>query len=165
MAPSELLVYPDARLRQVSLEVIDFGERLRNFVANLEATMRAGPSAVGIAAPQVGRLERIVIVDASSRKGVSHHGRQVMINPRIVMEEGSVVGREGCLSVPDFTGNVERAERITIESQDESGQMMRFDMEGFEARVALHEIDHLDGRLFIDRVVSRHDLFRRKVYR
>lgn len=165
MAVRELLVYPDLRLRQVSAAVDRFDDALRAFVADLEETMRAGPAAVGIAAPQVGNHRRIVIVDASSRQGVAHHGRLVLINPRIADREGEESGREGCLSVPDYTGNVVRAARIVVVAQDESGAPLRIDMEGFEARVAQHEIDHLDGLLFTDRVVSRRDLFRRKVYR
>ncbi len=165
MPVRELLVYPDPRLRRVAVEVECFDAELRAFIADLEETMRAGPAAVGIAATQVGELRRIVIVDVSGRAGVSGHGRLVLVNPRIVARDGEIVGREGCLSVPDYTGNVARAERITLESRDETGAPRRHDMEGFEARVAQHELDHLDGLLFTDRVVSRRDLFRRKVYR
>lgn len=165
MPVRELLVYPDPRLRRVAVEVECFDAELRAFIADLEETMRAGPAAVGIAATQVGDPRRIVIVDVSGRSGVSGHGRLVLVNPSIVARGGEVVGREGCLSVPDYTGNVARAERITLESRDETGAYRRHDMEGFEARVAQHEIDHLDGMLFTDRVVSRRDLFRRKVYR
>lgn len=165
MAVLELLVYPDERLKRVSTAVEQFDDALRAFIADLEETMRAGPAAVGIAAPQVGNAQRIIIVDASGKPAVRQHGRLALINPRIVASEGEVVGREGCLSVPDYTGNVTRAERITLEAEDEHGRTRRYDMEGYEARVALHEIDHLDGKLFLDRIVSRRDLFRRKVYR
>lgn len=164
MAVLSLLVHPDPLLRRMAVEVERFDAELRDFIADLEETMRAGPAAVGIAATQVGDLRRIVIVDVSGRAGVPGHGRLVLVNPRIVSRDGEVVGREGCLSVPDYTGNVARAERITLESHDESGACRRHDMEGFEARVAQHELDHLDGLLFTDRVVSHRDLFRRKVY-
>ncbi len=158
----EIITWPDERLRRVAEPVEDFGSGLAVFAAALEATMRAGPAAVGIAAPQVGRLLRLVIVDASARKG-PNHGRLVLVNPEIVDWEGSVVGREGCLSVPELTGNVVRAERIVVEAQDIDGDERRFEMAGFEAPVAQHEIDHLDGRLFIDRIIShRRDLFRRR---
>jgi peptide deformylase len=74
-------------------------------------------------------------------------------------------GREGCMSVPDFTGNVIRAEKIKLKAQDETGNWHEYEMEGFEARAVQHEIDHLDGLLFLDRLVSRRsDLFKRKVY-
>lgn len=165
MAVLTLLVHPDPRLRRVAAEVEYFDDGLRAFVGDLEDTMRAGPAAVGIAAPQVGDPRRVVIVDASSRKGVSSHGRLVLVNPRIVARGDEAVGREGCLSVPDYTGNVVRAARITLEARDETGALRFYEMEGFEARVVQHEIDHLDGLLFIDRVLGRRDLFRRKVYR
>ncbi len=158
----EIITWPDDRLRRVAEPVETFDAELAAFAAGLEATMRAGPAAVGIAAPQVGHLLRLVIVDASARKCV-HHGRLVLVNPEIVDWEGSVVGREGCLSVPELTGNVVRAERIVVEARDIDGGERRIEMEGFEARVAQHEIDHLDGRLFIDRIIShRRDLFRRR---
>lgn len=165
MALLPVLVHPDPRLREVAAEVRRFDEELRAFVADLDDTLRAGPAAVGIAAPQVGRLQRIVIVDASVRPKTPNHGRLVLVNPRIAAREGSAVGREGCLSVPDYTGNVARAERIVLEAQDEYGAPHRYEMEGFEARLVQHELDHLDGTLFIDRLLSRRDLFRRKVYR
>lgn len=167
MAGLEILTHPDPRLREVSAPVPRCDDALRAFVAELEETMRAGPAAVGIAAPQVGRAERVVVIDTSARATPgTGHGRVVLVNPEISAWQGTVVGREGCLSVPDFTGNVIRAERITIDALDEHGGTRRYEMEGFEARVAQHEIDHLDGLLFLDRLVSRRrDLFRRKDYR
>ena len=166
MALLEILQYPDKRLKQACDEVVLFDETLRTFIADLEETMRAGPGGVGIAAPQVGRLEQIALVDVSAKKKIKHHGRIVLINPEIIDWQGSVVGREGCMSVPDFTGNVIRAETITLEAQDESGERQRYEMEGYEARAVQHELDHLKGMLFLDRLVSRRsDLFKRKVYK
>ena len=128
--------------------------------------MRAGPPSVGIAAPQVGRFERIVIIDVSSKPDIPNHGKLVLINPKIVSKQGSVVGREGCLSVPDYTGNVMRAEALTLQALNLVGKTVNYQMEGFEARAISHEIDHLDGLLFLDRLVSRRNsLFRRKVYK
>lgn len=166
MAVLDILTYPDERLKRAAEPVEAFDEELRAFVADLEQTMRAGPGGVGIAATQVDRLQRIVIVDCSvTRKPVPNHGRLVLINPEVTQWEGMDVGREGCMSVPDYTGNVIRAERITLEAQDEHGQTHQYGFEGFEARAVQHEIDHLDGLLFLDRLVSRrNDLFRRKVY-
>ena len=165
MAVLKVLVYPDERLRQKSQPVMKFDEFLLNFVGDLEETMRLGPPSVGIAAPQVGRFERIILVDVSCKPEIKNHGRLVMINPEIADKEGNVVGREGCLSVPDYTGNVSRWERIQVRAFDESGARQTYDMEGFEARAVQHEMDHLDGLLFLDRLVSRRDgLFRRKVY-
>ena len=167
MALLEILTVPDERLKRMSESVKVFDDELRAFIADLEETRRAGPAAVGIAAPQVDRLQRIVIVDCSqTRKPVANHGHLVLLNPEITEWDGLDLGREGCLSVPDYTGNVVRAQALTLEARDEYGEPRRYEMEGFEARVAQHEIDHLDGLLFIDRVVSRrNDLFRRKVYR
>ncbi len=159
----ELLQYPDPRLKQVSTPVQDFTLELSSFIQDLEATMRNGPGGVGIAAPQVGRFERIVLVDVSGKPRVSHHGRLVLINPEILAREGRVKGREGCMSVPDYTGNVVRAEQIQLRACDEQGQVHEYAMQGYEARAVQHEIDHLDGLLFLDRLVSRrHDLFQRK---
>jgi peptide deformylase len=166
MAVLDILTYPDVRLKHVADAVENIDAELIAMISDLEATMRAGPAAVGIAAPQIGISRRIVIVDASARPKIRHHGRLVLINPEITAWEGSVTGREGCLSVPDYTGNVLRAETIAVEALDEHGALQRYDMEGFEARVAQHEIDHLNGLLFLDSLVSRrNDLFRRKVNR
>ncbi len=166
----EILKYPDQRLKQESQPVVLFDDALRAFVDDLEETMRAGPGGVGIAAPQVGRFERIVIVDISAMRklpaGSSCSGRMLLINPEITEWDGMVMGREGCMSVPDYTGNVIRAESIHFTACDEFGQSHAYACEGFEARAVQHEVDHLDGLLFLDRLVSRRtDLFRRKVYR
>ncbi len=161
----ELLQYPDPRLKQVSTTVQNFDAQLRAFIADMEQTMRAGPAGVGIAAPQVARFERIVIVDVSSKPKIKHHGRLVLINPEILASQGTLKGREGCMSVPDYTANIIRAEHIQLKARDEHGKVQEYEMQGFEARAVQHEIDHLDGILFLDRLVSRrHDLFRRKVY-
>jgi peptide deformylase len=165
MAVLPILTLPDERLRRVCEPVTRFDDGLGAFIADLDETRRAGPAAVGIAAPQVGCFQRIVIVDVSGKKGVSSHGFMVLVNPEIVHWEGFEIGREGCLSVPDFTGNVIRATRIRLSAQDPRGEPLQLEMGGFEARAVQHEIDHLDGLLFVDRVVSRRtDLFRRKVY-
>lgn len=166
MAVLPILTYPDPLLKRVAEPVSDFDDALRAFIADLEETRATGPAAVGIAAPQVGRAQRIIIVDCSlSRRPCPNHGYLQLVNPEIVAWDGHEVGREGCLSVPDYTGNVIRAQRITLEARDPWGQALRFEMEGFEARAVQHEMDHLEGMLFLDRVVSRrNDLFRRKVY-
>ncbi|RLA38211.1 MAG: peptide deformylase [Gammaproteobacteria bacterium] len=165
MALLEILAYPDPRLKQVSEPIAAVDNALRALIADIEETMRAGPGGVGIAAPQVGHFVRVVIVDVPPRKKSSSHGRQVLVNPEITEWDGMVIGREGCMSVPDYTGNVIRAERITLHALDEQGLVREFEMHGFEARAVQHEIDHLDGFLFLDRLVSRrNDLFRRKIY-
>ena len=162
MAVLDILVYPDPRLKQISKPVTCFDNSLRSFVLDLEETLRAGPGGVGIAAPQVGRFERIVIVDVSCKPKIKHHGRLILINPEILSKEGSSVGREGCLSVPEYTGNVARAKFIRLRAQNEYGDTCEFKMERYEARAVQHEMDHLDGLLLLDRLVSRRDLFRRQ---
>ncbi len=166
MAVLDILQYPDSRLKQVSTPVTAFDEDLRHLLRDLEDSMRAGPGSVGIAAPQVNRFVRVVIVDVSSKPKISHHGCLRLVNPEIVWRDGAVKGREGCMSVPDYTGNVVRAAAVRLRAQDMDGEWREWDCQGYEARAVQHELDHLDGLLFLDRVVSlRHDLFRRKVYR
>lgn len=166
MALLEILTIPDSRLKQESLPVEVFDDALRAFIQDLEETMRSAPGGIGIAAPQVGRFQRIVILDLSSKSKIKNHGRLILINPEITHWEGMVKGREGCMSVPDYTGNVIRAEKIKFSAFDEFGQQHHYETEGFEARAVQHEVDHLDGILFIDRLVSRRtDLFQRKNYK
>ena len=116
MAVLDILVYPDPRLAQISSPVESFDVELLSFIFDLEETMRAGPPSVGIAAPQVGHFERIIIVDVSSKPKIPNHGRLILINPNILCKQGSMVGREGCLSLLEYTGNVSRAEKITLQA-------------------------------------------------
>jgi len=166
MAILEILKIPDPRLKEVSEQVEQFDDVLHAFIADLEETRQVGPAAVGIAAPQVGYFQRIIILDCSqTRKPIPNHGHLILVNPEITHWDGFELGREGCLSVPDYTGNVIRAEGIKLVAQDLAGESHEYEMEGYEARALQHEVDHLDGLLFLDRVVSRRtDLFQRKVY-
>lgn len=165
MALLEVLTIPDPRLKQESEPVEQFDASLRDFVNDLEATMRSSPGGVGIAAPQVARFQRIVIVDVSSKPKIKNHGRLILINPEITEWQGMEKGREGCMSVPDYTGNVIRARSIKLNAYDEFGALHSYEFEAYEARAVQHEIDHLDGILFLDRLVSRRaDLFQRKTY-
>ena len=164
MSLFDVLTIPDPRLKQVSEPVEQFDIALQAFVNDLEATMRASPGGVGIAAPQVAHFSRIVIVDVSAKKNIKHHGRLVLINPEITEWEGMQKGREGCMSVPDYTGNVIRAKKIKLKAYNEFGILIDYECDGYEARAIQHEIDHLDGILFLDRLVSRRtDLFERNV--
>ncbi|MDH5544314.1 MAG: peptide deformylase [Gammaproteobacteria bacterium] len=166
MAVKEILTYPDERLKRLAEKVERFDSELRDLIADLEQTRQAGPAAVGIAAPQIGYNKRIVIVDVSGRKKTHNHGYLVLVNPEITEWEGFEVGREGCLSVPDYTGNVIRAEKISLQAYDPQGNTIKIETHGFEARAIQHELDHLDGLLFLDRLVSRrNDLFERKNYK
>jgi peptide deformylase len=121
-------------------------------------TMRSFPGCVGLAAPQIGELVRVAVVDCSEHpRAVDPNGLMVLVNPRITWSEGAELAREGCLSIPELTGNVRRATSLEIDGKLSVG---------FEARCIQHELDHLDGVLFLDRVESlAHDLFVRKVYR
>jgi len=162
MAVREILVHPDACPKQIATAVTDFGEVLDALYKDLEDTLLQAPGCVGIAAPQIGCSQRVVMVDVRD----SEYGRLLLVNPEIVRHEGLVRGREGCLSVPDFTGNVIRADSIIVQARDRHGREQELSFSGFEARVVQHELDHLDGLLFLDRLISRrHDLFRRKAYK
>ncbi|HKJ21604.1 MAG TPA: peptide deformylase [Gammaproteobacteria bacterium] len=166
MAILDVLTYPDERLKQTPGPVAEFDDALRRIVSDLQETMDSASHCVGLAATQLGIAARIALVDVSKRPKIANHGRLVLINPEIKAWEGLAVGREGCLSVPDYTGNVIRAERIDIHWFDEHGEEHEARLEGFEARAVQHEVDHLNGLLFLDRLVShRNDLFRRKVYK
>ena len=153
----EVLRYPHPALKEVAREAHNDGE-IERVARDLEDTMDAFGHCVGLAATQLGEMLRIVVVDVSGhRKAASSNGRLLLVNPRIVAAEGAEVGREGCLSIPDLTANVRRATRIEVEAGDR-----RIVSEGFEARCLQHEIDHLDGLLFLDRVDSlTADVFRR----
>ena len=165
MAARDILQYPDPRLKQVCAALTAFDSALGELLQDLEDTMRAGAGSVGVAAPQIGACVRAAIVDLSGKPDVPQHGCLRLVNPEIVRREGEVMGREGCMSVPHYTGNVWRAALIVVRAQDARGEWHEWECHGFEARAVQHEIDHLDGLLFLDRVVSaRHDLFRRKVY-
>jgi len=157
-----ILTQPDPRLRQKSQEVSCFDDSIIRLCEELEAAMEAGPGGVGIAAPQIGELQRVVIVDCTrAMRPCKNHGRLRMVNPVVVEREGEALGREGCLSVPDWVGVVPRAKRVSVSYQDANGDSVSLETSGFEARVIQHEIDHLDGVLFTDRVVSTKDLVRR----
>ncbi len=166
MAILPVLLYPDPILKTVCEPVAQLDEEVLRFIADLVETLESNPGCVGIAAPQVGTTRRIIVVDASrGRKPVPNHGRMVLINPVIEWQEGEVMGREGCLSLPHLTANVKRAQRIAFRALTPDGGELSLEASDFEARVILHEYDHLDGLLFLDRVASlKTDVFRRKDY-
>ena len=165
MPARSVLRYPHPILKARAADV-PLGEEATAIGADLVDTMRASPACVGIAAPQIGVGLRAFCVDVSGHKRAKeHHGLVVMINPVIVERSGKVVLREGCMSLPDLTANVARAERVVVEGTGVEGDPLIVDAWGFEARAFQHEIDHLDGRLFLDRVSSlTADVFPRKRY-
>jgi peptide deformylase len=162
-----ILRYPHPVLKKLCNRVEIIDAAIQNLVNDLLDTMRSGPGSVGVAASQVGVTLRVCVVDVSgNRHGKdNHHGLLCMINPEIVAREGAAIMREGCMSVPDYTGDVERATAITIRFSEPDGTMREVVASGFEAVAIQHEMDHLDGILFLDRIVSiKTGLFRRKNY-
>ena len=166
MALRKILEYPSPELRRVSAAVEGPSDELTALVNDLVEMLESLPGCVGIAAPQVGAHMRVVVVDASRyRKKVENQGRMVLVNPVLRTRSGHGIFREGCLSLPDFTANVPRATEVEYEALDQDLRPRVITARDFEAVVMQHEIDHLDGVLFIDRVVcTKTDLFRRKKY-
>jgi len=167
MAIRTILHFPHPLLKKMSRPVDRIDREIRALVADLLDTMREGPGSVGVAAPQIGVSLRVCVVDVSGSKlgRDNNHGLLVLINPEIITAEGAATMREGCMSVPDYTGEVERATRITLRYQDDAGEKRELVAEGFEAVAIQHEMDHLDGILFLDRISSlKTGLFRRKKY-
>ncbi|MGA7828171.1 MAG: peptide deformylase [Geobacteraceae bacterium] len=168
MPARSILLYPHASLKKVCTSVATIDDEVRTLIRDLIDTMQAGPGSVGVAAPQIGEVRRICVVDVSKSKlgKDNNHGLLILINPEILRQEGAAVMREGCMSVPDYTGDVERAVSITLRFQDENGEVRELESSGFEAVAIQHELDHLDGLLFLDRITSlKTGLFRRKKYK
>jgi peptide deformylase len=160
-------VYPDPVLKQICAPIAKFDPGVDALIQDLIDTMVVSGHSVGVAAPQIGDPRRVVVVDVSKSKlgKDNHHGLLVMVNPVILESEGRTTMREGCMSVPDYTGNVTRAESILVQFLDRSGLEKVIHASGFEAVAVQHELDHLDGLLFLDRVTSlKTDVFRRKTY-
>lgn len=167
MPEQKILVYPHPLLKKPARSVDRVDSAIQALVTDLVDTMHAGPGSVGVAAPQIGVSLRVCVIDVSnSRNGKDdNHGLLVMINPEIVAAEGSGVMREGCMSIPDYTGDVQRYTSVSVSFSNESGEQQEIQARGFEAVAIQHEMDHLDGILFLDRIVSlKTGLFRRKRY-
>jgi len=166
VAVRPVLHYPAAVLKATAA-AIDPGPDAVALCADLVDTMRASPACVGLAAPQIGVSARAFCMDVSGHpKAYSCAGLVVLLNPVVMAYDGSAVTREGCMSLPDFTGNVRRATEVTVRGTDLDGSEREVTADAFEARALQHEIDHLDGLLFLDRVSSlTADLFPRKRYR
>ncbi len=163
-----VLLFPDPALKEVSQPVLSVTEQSVQLLTDLADTLYSTPG-VGIAAPQIGVLLRAIVVDVTwlpPRKGKEPpkgHGKIALFNPRVVKAEGTLTFREGCLSIPEFLADVRRASFVRVEGLDAGGQPCVYESEGLEAVALQHEIDHLDGLLFLDRVSDiKTDLFRRK---
>ncbi|MGE4544551.1 MAG: peptide deformylase [Pedobacter sp.] len=165
MAAKDILLYPHPLLKEVCTPVEQLDAEVDSLIQDLIDTMVEAGHSVGVAAPQIGVTRRVVVVDVSHSKlgRDNNHGLLVMVNPLIIEQEGCTASREGCMSVPDYTGNVTRSESVVVQFLDRDGSKRVIRASGFEAIALQHEIDHLDGLLFLDRVSSlKTDLFRRK---
>jgi peptide deformylase len=167
MPVQPILKYPHPVLKKVCNRVERIDQSIVDLVQDLVDTMKAGPGSVGVAASQIGVTLRVCVVDVSKNRlgKENNHGLLCMINPEIIARSGLSVMREGCMSVPDYTGDVDRATDITVRFDEPDGSQREINASGFEAVALQHEMDHLDGVLFLDRVVSiKTGLFRRKNY-
>jgi len=166
MAVRRVLRVPDPKLKETCRPLDADDPEVERVARDLLDTMRSFGHCVGIAAPQIDELVRLVVVDVSDHpKAPVSNGELILVNPVVASSSGAKVGREGCLSIPDLTANVRRATHVTVDATTPGGGAVSVASEGFEARCLLHEIDHLDGVLFLDRVDSlATDVFRRKNY-
>jgi peptide deformylase len=151
MALREVLQFPDKRLREVSKPVEAVTDEIRELARDMLDVMYDEPG-IGLAAPQLGVPVRLVVVDVAWTEEDAERSPRVLVNPEIVHAEGRITWNEGCLSVPDFQADVERAERVRLRATDLDGKAVEIDAEGLEAVCFQHELDHLDGVLFIDRI-------------
>ena len=154
-----VLVAPDLLLRRGARRCPEVDSRVAALVADLLATMRSNAGCVGLAAPQIGALARVVVVDVTADPRASDaHGTILLVNPEIVFAAGAQRGREGCLSLPGLVASIRRAANVVVAGLSIRGEDVLIEARGFEARVLQHALDHLDGVLIHDRVQSLADL-------
>lgn len=159
MALLNILQFPDPRLRTKAKPVEVFDDKLKTLVKDMFETMYEAPG-IGLAATQVDVHKRLLVMDVSEDKDKP----QVFINPQLVMSEGEEEMDEGCLSVPGYYETVSRAEKIRVRAQDENGDEFELDADGLEAVCIQHEMDHLEGKLFVDYISSlKRDRIRKKL--
>jgi peptide deformylase len=159
MAILDLVYEGDPRLRQKAQRIRTVDEGLLKLAEDMHETMHAAPG-VGLAGPQIGVMRRIVVIylPENYEEDGDPELSLTLINPEIIKMQGRDVGTEGCLSIPGWVGDVPRATKITVRSTDIDGRQFRFKAEGILARVVQHEVDHLDGILYIDRVEDKSTL-------
>ena len=155
-----IVLYPDPRLKMKSKPVTQFGPELKALAVEMTETMREA-NGVGLAAVQIGELIRMMVMDVNYDKD-ERGDSLAMCNPEIVNEEGSETIEEGCLSIPDVREDVERSFKVKVKYQDLDGKPQVSEYEGLLARCVLHEIDHMEGRLFIQKVPAVKRLFLKK---
>jgi peptide deformylase len=151
MALREIVTFPDPRLKQVSKPITDIDDALRELARDMIDVMYDEPG-IGLAAPQVGATVRMFVIDTEWTDDEIGRSPTVVINPEISDREGKIIWEEGCLSVPDYTANVDRDAKITLRGSDLDGNQIEETVEGLRAVCIQHEVDHLDGILFIDRI-------------
>ena len=161
-----VLATPHQVLATRCVEVDPLAPDVIQLAADLLATQRVSPGCVGLAANQVGVGWRVFSLNVSQHpKARVHHGELVVVNPEILEATRNEKGREGCMSVPDFTGDVKRATRLTLKAfLPVTGVEVRIETDAFEARAIQHEVDHLDGFVFIDKVAGAHAIYPRQTY-
>ena len=161
MAIREILTFPNPVLRKEAKKVTVFDEELKKLAADMGETMYDAPG-IGLAANQIGVLMQVIVVDITEPEGKREF--TTFVNPVISEGEGSVVDEEGCLSVVEYTSNVKRFKKIKVNAQDLDGNDLEFIAEDRFARIIQHEVDHLHGKLFIDRISSlKRNLYKKKL--
>lgn len=164
MAIRPIRTYPDPVLRVKTARVEKIDNTLDGLIQDMVETMHAAPG-VGLAANQVGISLQLAVIDLSSRENEEQrHPLMVIINPEILSAEGAVVEDEGCLSIPDYSEKVKRAAKVRVQAQDRTGKTFEISAEGLLAKALQHEIDHLNGVLFIDRLSPlKKNIFKRRL--
>ena len=157
----KIYTFPDPVLKTKAASVENIDEGLQRLIERMVVTMYAAPG-IGLAANQVGETQRVVVYDVSSRDG--DRSPSILINPEIVMAEGNIVYEEACLSVLDYSADVKRAERVLVRGVDHDGNPVRVEAEGLLAICLQHEIDHLNGVLYIDHISNlKRALYKKKL--
>jgi peptide deformylase len=165
MAIRDIKTFPDPVLRKKTDAVGVIDEAISRLIDDMVETMHAAPG-VGLAANQVGVPLQVAVIDLGDHEEDEGKKRPlvVLINPEVLSQEGSIVAEEGCLSVPDFTEKVKRAARIKVRAKDRAGKTFELEADGLMAKALQHEIDHLNGILFIDRLSPiKKSIFRRRM--
>lgn len=164
MALREIRKFPDPVLRRKTDRVTNINGTIERLIDDMVETMHAAPG-VGLAANQVGVSLQVAVIDLSTREEKEkRHPLLVIINPEILSLQGSVVEEEGCLSIPDYAEKVKRAARVKVRAQDRTGNVFELEAEGLLAKALQHEIDHLNGLLFIDRLSPlKKSIFKRRL--
>ena len=162
MSKLDILTYPDKTLAQKTSPLDNIDGKVQEMIDDMATTMYAAPG-VGLAAIQVGWDKSVLLYDVSPRE--ESRVLHVLVNPKIITREGEIISEdEGCLSVPDFRADVKRSEFVTVEGHDREGRPIRLDAEGILAIVLQHEIDHLNGTLFIERISSlKRQMYKRRI--